>query len=285
MRGLACPMGASARKAAWRGAGAGAALAWRWPPAQRCPGCQGGAASTPASTTRAAGSRRTGRSRMQWREQQRAQQGRLAAHRAAAHADRRGAAASGSRERKAHRPRRAGRRRAARPQPAGALPERGRAPQGARSGAGHRAPGHQGHRAAPAELAAERKPLLDEAEFYKGKPLPPKLKAQIDANDAAVEAQRGGANQEAELDRINRSTTPSWTACASCGPARRLSGAAAANARPRPSRADRAPGFSGQRRVQGLGQRASATPASAKTRFARSSSPAWPGWPCPCWPS
>jgi len=55
------------------------------------------------------------------------------------------------------------------------------------------------------DLAAERKPLRDEAEFYQGRQLPPKLKAQIDANEAAVEAQRGAtANQEAELGRINR---------------------------------------------------------------------------------
>ena len=55
------------------------------------------------------------------------------------------------------------------------------------------------------ELAAERKPLRDEAEFYQGRQLPPKLRAQQDANEAAVEAQRGAAaNQQAELDRINR---------------------------------------------------------------------------------
>lgn len=54
------------------------------------------------------------------------------------------------------------------------------------------------------ELAAERKPLLDEAEFYKGKRLPTKLRAQLDANDAAVGAQReAAANQQAELDRVN----------------------------------------------------------------------------------
>jgi len=54
-------------------------------------------------------------------------------------------------------------------------------------------------------LAAERKPLQDEAEFYQGRTLPPKLKSAIDANDAAVEAQRGSqATQEAELGRINR---------------------------------------------------------------------------------
>lgn len=54
------------------------------------------------------------------------------------------------------------------------------------------------------ELAAERKPLHDEAEFYKGKALPPKLKAAIDANDAAADAQRQAVStQEAEMARIN----------------------------------------------------------------------------------
>lgn len=54
------------------------------------------------------------------------------------------------------------------------------------------------------ELAAERKPLDDEAEFYKGKALPTKLKAQFDANDAAVQAQRALiGTAEAELVRIN----------------------------------------------------------------------------------
>jgi hypothetical protein len=55
------------------------------------------------------------------------------------------------------------------------------------------------------ELAGERKPLLDEAEFYQAKSLPPKLKAALDANDAAVEAQRqAAATQQAELGRVNR---------------------------------------------------------------------------------
>lgn len=55
-----------------------------------------------------------------------------------------------------------------------------------------------------AELAAERKPLEDEAEFYKGKALPAKLKQQFDANDAAVQAQRALiANAQAEQVRIN----------------------------------------------------------------------------------
>jgi hypothetical protein len=55
------------------------------------------------------------------------------------------------------------------------------------------------------ELAAERKPLLDEAEFYAGKALPAKLKAALDANDTATDAQRSAvATQQAELDRVNR---------------------------------------------------------------------------------
>ena len=55
------------------------------------------------------------------------------------------------------------------------------------------------------ELEAERKPLRDEAEFYKGKALPLKLKTAIDANDASMEAQRSSSiNQEAELVRINK---------------------------------------------------------------------------------
>ena len=55
------------------------------------------------------------------------------------------------------------------------------------------------------ELAAERTPLLNEAEFYKGKPMPAKLKQQIDANDAALEAQQDAAtNQAAELERVNK---------------------------------------------------------------------------------
>lgn len=55
------------------------------------------------------------------------------------------------------------------------------------------------------ELQAARKPLLDEAEFYVGKPLPPKLRNALDANDAAVEAQRAASTtQEAELGRINK---------------------------------------------------------------------------------
>jgi hypothetical protein len=56
-----------------------------------------------------------------------------------------------------------------------------------------------------AELARERKPLNEEAEFYKGKALPAQLKQQLDANDAAVSAQRDSqANQQAEIERIGK---------------------------------------------------------------------------------
>ncbi len=55
------------------------------------------------------------------------------------------------------------------------------------------------------ELAAERKPLLEESEFYTGRQLPPRLKQQLDANDAGVAAQRlSAANQALELARINQ---------------------------------------------------------------------------------
>jgi len=55
------------------------------------------------------------------------------------------------------------------------------------------------------ELAKERKPLIADAEFYAGKPLPPPLKAQLDANDVSTEGQRGQIeSQKAELDRINK---------------------------------------------------------------------------------
>ncbi len=54
------------------------------------------------------------------------------------------------------------------------------------------------------DLQAERKPLADEAEFYKGKPLPAKLRQQMDANDAAMDAQRALVqNQHSEMVRIN----------------------------------------------------------------------------------
>ena len=53
-------------------------------------------------------------------------------------------------------------------------------------------------------LAKERKPLLDETDFYVGKPLPAQLKQQLDANDAAVRAQKDLLqNQQAEIVRID----------------------------------------------------------------------------------
>lgn len=55
------------------------------------------------------------------------------------------------------------------------------------------------------DLATERKPLNDEAEFYKGKRLPLKLQHQLDTNEAAAEAQRDSIdNQKAEIVRVNR---------------------------------------------------------------------------------
>ncbi|NKI96430.1 DUF4124 domain-containing protein [Rhizobacter sp. SG703] len=55
-----------------------------------------------------------------------------------------------------------------------------------------------------AELERERKPLLEEQEFYKGKKPPAKLRQQLDANDAAVAAQKSLVqNQEDEIVRIN----------------------------------------------------------------------------------
>lgn len=55
------------------------------------------------------------------------------------------------------------------------------------------------------DLSTERKKFDDEAEFYKGRPLPPKLKQQIDANDAAAEAQKLFISQQGdERARVNR---------------------------------------------------------------------------------
>jgi hypothetical protein len=56
-----------------------------------------------------------------------------------------------------------------------------------------------------ASLAQERKQYAQEAEFYRGRALPPKLQQSIDAAEASMVAQRAVArNQRAELDRINR---------------------------------------------------------------------------------
>lgn len=54
-----------------------------------------------------------------------------------------------------------------------------------------------------AAIEAERKPLLNEAEFYKGKQLPAKLKTQLEFIDVTVEAQKTLVqNQQAEVVRI-----------------------------------------------------------------------------------
>jgi hypothetical protein len=55
------------------------------------------------------------------------------------------------------------------------------------------------------DLERERKPLAEETEFYAGKPLPDKLKGQLDANDAATAAQKELlVQQKAELDRVSK---------------------------------------------------------------------------------
>lgn len=55
------------------------------------------------------------------------------------------------------------------------------------------------------ELEAERKPLKEEAEFYRGRKMPARLRQQIEANETSIAAQRELIqNQEAELVRINR---------------------------------------------------------------------------------
>ncbi|MEP7302646.1 MAG: DUF4124 domain-containing protein [Caldimonas sp.] len=53
-------------------------------------------------------------------------------------------------------------------------------------------------------LNAERKPLMDEAEFYVGKIMPSKLKNALDSNDASLEGQKALVqNQQTEVVRIN----------------------------------------------------------------------------------
>ena len=55
-----------------------------------------------------------------------------------------------------------------------------------------------------AALDTERKPLMDETEFYVGRKLPPRLKSLLDAIDASTEAQRALIqDQRTELERIN----------------------------------------------------------------------------------
>jgi hypothetical protein len=53
-------------------------------------------------------------------------------------------------------------------------------------------------------LAKERKPLDDDAEFYKGRQMPAQLKRQLDANDASVQAQQDLVqNAQNEIVRLN----------------------------------------------------------------------------------
>lgn len=55
------------------------------------------------------------------------------------------------------------------------------------------------------ELETERKPLKEEAEFYRGRQLPSRLKQALEANETSVAAQRDLIQtQEAELVRVNR---------------------------------------------------------------------------------
>jgi hypothetical protein len=55
------------------------------------------------------------------------------------------------------------------------------------------------------ELAVERKRLADEAEFYRGRVLPVRLKQQIDGNDGQADAQRTSIrNVEGEQERVNK---------------------------------------------------------------------------------
>jgi hypothetical protein len=56
-----------------------------------------------------------------------------------------------------------------------------------------------------AELAAERKRLAEEAEFYRGRTLPARLRQQIDGNEGQADAQRDSIrNVEGEQARINK---------------------------------------------------------------------------------
>jgi hypothetical protein len=55
-----------------------------------------------------------------------------------------------------------------------------------------------------AELQADRKGLVAEAEFFKGKQMPYKLRSRMEANEATQQAQRDIiVNQKAEMVRIN----------------------------------------------------------------------------------
>lgn len=55
------------------------------------------------------------------------------------------------------------------------------------------------------DLKKERKPLLQEAEFYRGKSMPVKLRAQLENNQVSIDAQQTLIqNQQAELVRVNK---------------------------------------------------------------------------------
>jgi len=55
------------------------------------------------------------------------------------------------------------------------------------------------------DLETERKPLQDEADFYRGRQLPSRLKQQLEANETSAAAQRElMQTQESELLRVNR---------------------------------------------------------------------------------
>jgi uncharacterized protein involved in exopolysaccharide biosynthesis len=55
------------------------------------------------------------------------------------------------------------------------------------------------------ELANERKALLDEAEFYKGRKMPDGLRQKIDTNAAGAAAQRElMKQQQGQIDDIDR---------------------------------------------------------------------------------
>lgn len=55
------------------------------------------------------------------------------------------------------------------------------------------------------ELEVERRPLQEEAEFYRGRQVPQRLKQQLEANETSVAAQRElMQTQESELQRVNR---------------------------------------------------------------------------------
>ena len=63
----------------------------------------------------------------------------------------------------------------------------------------------QANEARLTSLAKERMPLVADAEFYVGKPLPPQLRAQLDANDVSTEGQRSQIeSQKLEMARVNR---------------------------------------------------------------------------------